>query len=923
MPSDGLYDEIQPFRTQRVSVDPPHQLYVEESGNPSGIPAVFLHGGPGGGSRPLQRRTFDPDRFRIVLFDQRSAGRSTPSAELAGNTTQDLIADIERIREHLGIDAWLVAGGSWGSCLGLAYAIAHPERCLGLRLHGIFLATEDEIRFWFHGIARFFPDHFEAFVAPIPEDERDDLLGAYYRRLIDPEPSIHMAAARALRTFSARTQTLLPSEAHVAALTEPKAALEISRIFTHYCVSRAFLAEGELLAGVGRLRDLPCEIVQGRYDVVTPMRSAWQLHRAWPEARLTIVDLANHVATPEAPALSRALTDATDRLADRLSAGVSAPTIERYLAPRSHTNPAISPDGAELAWISDRTGVGQIWSMAWPNGSPKQRLATAEKVGNLAFSPKSRDLVFTMDRGGDERHQLWLLPEDAEKPSALTAAPGVVHAWGTWDREGRRIAYASNARDARHMDVYIRALDQPAATCVLEAEGWRQPLSFFPDGRSLLLQDNRRGMFDADLVRLDLESGATELLLPTDGRSRYAVVKWRKDGSALYLVTNRARSFQGLARLDLEHRELFWLATPDWDVELLAVAPDDTRLAYAVNVDGYSRLYLHDLASGEASVPGTLPSGRATSLTFSPDGKSLVVALDRFTAPPALHRVDLATGAAQPLVADPVRLGAGDLVEPVIVRVPSFDDRLVPAFLFEPKGAAPAQGRPALAVVHGGPESQFAAHWRPLIQYLVRRGWIVVAPNVRGSTGYGREWQALDDRRLRMDSVRDLKAVHDWLAARPGVDASRLAVCGESYGGFMVLAAITEYPDDWQVAAEFYGIANFLTLLQTTGPWRRDLRAAEYGDPATDRDALESFSPIHKADRIKAPLFIAHGLEDPRVPPGESEMLVSVLRGRGHPHQIVRIEGEGHGFSRQHNRLQVFPALVRFLERHIAAHQGQ
>jgi proline iminopeptidase len=923
MPSDGLYDQIEPFRTHTLSVDPPHHLYVEESGNPEGIPAVFLHGGPGGGTRPYQRRTFDPDRYRIVLFDQRGAGRSTPSAELAGNTTDDLIADIERIRAHLGIEAWLVVGGSWGSCLGLAYAIAHPERCLALRLHGVFLATEDEIRFWFHGIARFFPDHFEAFVAPIPEDERGDLLQAYYRRLIDPDPSVHMPAARALRTFSARTQTLLPSEAHVAALTEPKAALEISRIFTHYCVNRAFLAEGQLLDGVAGLRDLPCEIVQGRYDVVTPMQAAWQLHRAWPEARLSIVDLANHVATPEAPALSRALTEATDRLADRLAAGESAPTIERYLAPRAHTSPAISPDGAELAWIFDATGVGQIWSMAWPEGTPRQRLATADKVGNLAFSPKSRDLVFTTDRGGDERHQLWLLPADAGQAVALTAAPGVVHAWGTWDREGRRIAYASNARDARHMDVYVRALDQPDGECVLEAEGWRQPLSFFPDGRSLLLQDNRRGMFDADLVRLDLASGATELLLPPDGRSHYAVVKWQKDSGGLYLVTNRGRAFHGLARLDLESRELSWLAAPDWDVELLAVAPDDSQLAYAVNVDGYSRLYLHDRASGAATALDDLPPGRATSLAFSPDGKSLIVALDRFTAPPALHRIDLATRTSRPLLADATSLRAGDLVEPVIVRVPSFDDRLVPAFLFEPEGVAPAAGRPGLAIVHGGPESQFAAHWRPLVQYFVRRGWTVVAPNVRGSTGYGREWQALDDRRLRMDSVRDLKAVHDWLAARPGIDPSRLAVCGQSYGGFMALAAITEYPDDWRVAAEFYGIANFLTLLQTTGPWRRDLRAAEYGDPISDRDALESFSPIHKADRIRAPLFIAHGLEDPRVPPGESEMVVSVLRGRGHPHQIVRIEGEGHGFSRQHNRLQVFPALVRFLERHISKHEGQ
>ncbi|MEM7022972.1 MAG: prolyl aminopeptidase, partial [Pseudomonadota bacterium] len=914
--------EIEPYRTHRLKVDPPHELYVEESGNAAGVPALFLHGGPGGGTKPVQRRTFDPERFRIILFDQRGAGRSTPSAELAGNTTADLIADIERIREHLGIDAWLVTGGSWGSCLSLAYAIAHPQRCLGLRLHGIFLSTPEEIHFWFHGIGRFFPDHFEAFVAPIPHDERDDLLGAYYRRLIDPDPAVHMPAAQALRGYSARTQTLLPSDAHISALTEPKTALEISRIFTHYCMNRAFLPEGHLLEGVAALDHLPCEIVQGRYDVVTPMQSAWKLHRAWPQARFTVVDLANHVPTPEAPALSKALRDATDRLADRLSAD-PAPTIEQYLAPRADSAPAVSPDGEQLAWISDRSGVGQIWSMTLAGGSPAQRLVTPERVGSIAFHPKSNDLIYTMDCGGDERHQLWLLPADAKEARPLTDAPGVVHAWGTWDREGGRVAYASNARDARHMDVYVRSIDAPEAECVLEGEGWRKPLSFFPDGNSLLIQDNRRSMWDADLVRLDLATGETSLLLPAEGKARYATAKWAKDGSGIYLLTNRGRDYDGLSWLDIGSGELSWLATPEGDIELLAVAPDEQQQAYVVNVDGYGQLCLRDVASGEVETLDVLPPGRPTSLLYSPDGAALIVALERFTAPPSIWRIDLPGRSAAQLVGSPVALAEDDRVEPSIVSVPSFDGRDVPAFVFEPKSDLPAEGRPALVIVHGGPESQYAAHWRSDVQYLVRRGWTVVAPNVRGSTGYGREWQSLDDRRLRMDSVKDLKAVRDWLAARPDVDASRLAVYGQSYGGFMVLAAITEYPDDWRVAAEFYGIANFHTLLQTTGPWRQVLRAAEYGDPVEDSEALESFSPIHRSDRIKVPLFIAHGLEDPRVPPGESEMMVSVLRGRGHPYEMVRVEGEGHGFQRQHNRLRVYGDLVRFLERHISIPEGQ
>jgi proline iminopeptidase len=250
-------------------VTPPHVLHVEGCGAPDGLPALVLHGGPGGGVRPASRRTFDPARFRVVLFDQRGCGRSTPSGALEDNTTQALIADIEAIRVHLGVERWLVAGGSSGGCLALAYAQAHPERCLGLRLHGIHLGEAESTRFWFQDIGRLFPDAFEDFAGHVPAAERADLLTAYHRRVMDPDPEIHLPAALALRRFSARTQTLPPSVAHLAALAEPQAALTMARLFTHYSVNRGFLPEGALLAGAERIRHPPCEIVQGCYDVVT------------------------------------------------------------------------------------------------------------------------------------------------------------------------------------------------------------------------------------------------------------------------------------------------------------------------------------------------------------------------------------------------------------------------------------------------------------------------------------------------------------------------------------------------------------------------------------------------------------------------------------------------------------------------------
>lgn len=316
----SVYPAIESFQTHRLKVDPPFELYIEECGNPEGIPAVFLHGGPGAGFKLSQRRTFDPDRFRMIFFDQRGAGRSTPAAEIAGNDTQALIADIERIRAYLGVDRWLVSGGSWGSCLSLAYGEAHPDRCLGFRLHGVFLARRAEIDWWFHGGRSIFPDCWDDLAGFVPEDERDDLLQAYYRRLTSDDPALRQEAALNLRRFSARTQTFVPDPDHVRALTAPEAALPLARLFTHYCVNGGFLEEGQLLRDIGRIRHLPAEIVQGRYDVVCPMTSAWDLHKAWPEARFTCVDLANHVTSPLAPALEIALCEATDRLGDRLCA---------------------------------------------------------------------------------------------------------------------------------------------------------------------------------------------------------------------------------------------------------------------------------------------------------------------------------------------------------------------------------------------------------------------------------------------------------------------------------------------------------------------------------------------------------------------------------------------------------------------------
>ena len=309
---DYLYPALAAYRSGRLPLDARHAMHWEECGNPRGVAAVFLHGGPGGGSAPDHRRYFDPAFYRIVLYDQRGAGQSTPLGELADNTTQHLVADLEALRAHLGIERWLVFGGSWGSTLALAYAQAHPERVLGLVLRGIFLGGPREIDWFMHGMRCFFPEAWTAFAEFLPAGERGELLASYHGRLIHPDPAVHMPAAHAWSRYESSCSTLLPDPELIAHFDEDPVALAIARIEAHYFVHRCFLAEGALLSGVGRIRHIPGIIVQGRYDVVCPPLTAEELHRAWPEAEYVVVPDAGHSARE--PGVARELVAATDRL---------------------------------------------------------------------------------------------------------------------------------------------------------------------------------------------------------------------------------------------------------------------------------------------------------------------------------------------------------------------------------------------------------------------------------------------------------------------------------------------------------------------------------------------------------------------------------------------------------------------------------
>jgi dipeptidyl aminopeptidase/acylaminoacyl peptidase len=596
-----------------------------------------------------------------------------------------------------------------------------------------------------------------------------------------------------------------------------------------------------------------------------------------------------------------------------------ASAIAAFLEIRSVKSPAVSPDGRWLAYLSDCTGFNQIWIRPLAGGEARQITAMPEPVGTFAFNPKGTEILFTIDCGGDERHQLWLLPDVAATPEALTEAAAVVHLWGGWSPDGKRIAYASNARSPHDMDIHVMTIASRETSTAHVGRGMAEVLAFFPDGQSLLVRQSVRSGNDQDICRLDIGSGVLLPVLPHTGKARYLAARLFKDGSGGLTICDQGSDFMAIRRFAEEGGNVTTVVElPNRDAEALALSPDQQRIAFAINEDGWSRLGLCNLDGSDFLMLEKQPAGVISSVAFTPDGQSLVFPLEGAAMPPAICRFDLSTEIFETLVSSQTMgLDTASFLEPAVERFESFDGCMMPALVYRPASPPPSTGYPVLFIIHGGPEMQWKPDFRADVQFLLSQGVMVVAPNVRGSTGYGRIFHELDDREKRMDSVADLRAIRLAIGASAEVDNNRIGVFGRSYGGFMVLSALTEDPDLWKLGVDFYGVGNFLTHLLATGPWGRQQRAAEYGEPAVMREELERFSPINRIAQMKAPLLIVHANRDPRVPMGQSEDVYSCLSGLGHDCEYLRIDHEGHGFARRENRLKVFSAFARFLEKHL------
>ena len=604
----------------------------------------------------------------------------------------------------------------------------------------------------------------------------------------------------------------------------------------------------------------------------------------------------------------------------------------RFLNIRSAYGPAYRSDG-RLLFLSDLSGTPELWTIDAPGAWPEQITFRPERVLYARPDHAHGRLILGGDAGGNERFQLALLAADGLAETPLDPDPDVIHEFGGWAPEDSAIAYASNRRDPAFFDIYTQPVDPPGPPRrVYTCDGSARVAAWTPDGRALIVSVVEKPS-NNNLYLVPLDGGAPRLLTPHEGDAVYEEANCTPDGKSLVVISDAGREFAALVRLDLASGAWETLAAPDWDVDGCRLSPDGRQVAYMVNVDGYSALHVRaldgdtdreapGLPRGVVAVTGSSATGYAPGLAWAPDSARLAFSLSSPARTLDVWEWDLAADrVTQVTRSGRAGIPADAFADPELIHYPTFDGRMIPAFFFRPAGGDGAP-LPCIVHVHGGPESQTRATFSPIFQYFVNRGYAILAPNVRGSSGYGRTYVHLDDVERRPDSVRDLAAAVDWLRAGGVVAPDRIAVMGGSYGGFMTLAALTRYPDLWAAGVDIVGIANFETFLEHTGPWRRKLREAEYGRLEEDRAVLRALSPIHQVDAITAPLLVIHGANDPRVPVGEAEQIVAELRARARPVDLLIFPDEGHGVAKLANRLIAYPAIAAFLDRYMGAGPG-
>jgi dipeptidyl aminopeptidase/acylaminoacyl peptidase len=605
-------------------------------------------------------------------------------------------------------------------------------------------------------------------------------------------------------------------------------------------------------------------------------------------------------------------------------------TIDRYLNIRSATSPALAPRGDRVVFLMNTTGTAQVWAVAPTGGWPEQLTFYQDRVDFIEWSPDGSGLLFGKAVGGNENAQLYWMSPDGAQVKALTDAPKVRYNFGAWAHDGRRIAYAANKRNPNFFDLYIMDVQTGREELVYQQDGSNDFAAWSPDDKQIVVARSSDTLsLDNDLYLIDVATKGVTHLTPHQGATQYGDVHFTRDGRALILSTNAGGEWLALARLDLQTKKIDTLDPTPWDIDTVTLSDDGALIAYALDRDGFSELYVRPVKPngtlGPKTAPVKLPAqGVVSGLEFAHDARKLAFSFNgaRYNADVWLYDLKART-LAQVTHSSRAGIPQTSFVEPELIHYKTFDGREIPAWYY--KSGKYMAGHfetlpfnlPVIVSVHGGPEGQERPSFNAVYQYFLARGYAILATNVRGSTGYGKTYTHLDDVKLREDSVKDLAAGVEWLKTQGGADPRRIAIMGGSYGGYMTYAAITLYPDLWAAAIAQRAIGNFETNLRNTSGYRRKQREREYGTLEHDLDFLRAVSPIHKIDRIRVPLMVVHGRNDPRVPYTEAEQIVKALHERNAPVDYILFDDEGHGVDKLANRLVLYPKIADFLDRYM------
>ncbi|WP_025785919.1 S9 family peptidase [Sporosarcina sp. D27] len=574
-------------------------------------------------------------------------------------------------------------------------------------------------------------------------------------------------------------------------------------------------------------------------------------------------------------------------------------------------SPAVIPDTNKFTFISKKTGIPQAY--LWKGADDDVQLLGQfkERVMSVYHSPSGKKTIVGMDDKGNEKQQLYLKKDDGSY-EALVFSPEHFHNFGGWKSDERKIMYASNRRNIGYFDIYVLDLSTKKEDLVFKFDGMCTPVCWLKDDENKIVISIQETNIFKSLMIVDLKTKRMTKIGLSESQARYQSLVFSGDGKTGYVLSDVNGNKLGLYRFQVsnpsELERLFM--DPQWDLEEISLSPTDESLIINVNAGGTSVLKKYDVLTDEVAILGNVPEGVINSISWMNDQR-LLFAVKSSLMPGDIWSYDLLEQKTDRLTYfGQCKEIEHLLTEPELYTFLSFDGLEVPYFYY----AKEQNPKATVIYVHGGPESQIRADFNPVIQYLVSKGFAVVAPNVRGSSGYGRNYIQLDDGRKRMDAVADLASLVDDLILTKSIDQNRIGIMGRSYGGFMVLAALTHYPDIWAAGVDIVGISHFKTFLKNTGSWRRKIREYEYGTLGEDDDFFEEIAPLNHLDKIQAPLLVFHGKNDTRVPVSEAEQLTKQMLEMGKDVELVVFENEGHQTEKIENHISMNSRIVEFFE---------